>query len=217
MNMDIRIIAHKTEQSLLLCYVHHHKQAYDWANRRKIETHPKTGAAQIIEIWEMIRDVIIPKYVEAITEAKPKAIAPPLFTKYTDDDFLRYGVPEEWLADVRGATEDTILDIADHLPEEAAQALLELATGGTPEIPDVIDSTSPFVHPDAQRRFRVLNNTDELEQALDYPWEKWTIFLHPSQRELVEKNFSGPARVTGSAGTGKTIVRISTRDFMGCI
>src|SRR4030095_13394035 len=49
---------------------------------------------------------------------------------------------------------------------------------------------------------------EELERALEYPWEKWTIFLHPAQRQWVEGDYSGPARVSGSAGTGKTIVAL---------
>jgi mRNA-degrading endonuclease RelE of RelBE toxin-antitoxin system len=46
---DIRLIVHKAPGSLLLCYVDHHDKAYDWAERRKLETHPKTGAAQLVE------------------------------------------------------------------------------------------------------------------------------------------------------------------------
>ena len=49
---------------------------------------------------------------------------------------------------------------------------------------------------------------EELERALEYPWEKWTVFLHPAQRRIVESRYSGPARVSGSAGTGKTIVAL---------
>ena len=52
----------------------------------------------------------------------------------------------------------------------------------------------PFEHPDAQRRFRVMHDVAELEGALSYPWEKWAVFLHPVQRQVVEKHFSGPAR-----------------------
>src|SRR5690606_17171111 len=66
----------------------------------------------------------------------------------------------------------------------------------------------PFEHPDAQRRFRTVKDAEELERALEYPWEKWTVFLHPEQRKTVERSFNGPARVTGSAGTGKTIVAL---------
>ncbi|HGW3656236.1 TPA: 3'-5' exonuclease [Pseudomonas aeruginosa] len=47
-----------------------------------------------------------------------------------------------------------------------------------------------------------------MQRALDCPWEKWTVFLHPEQRQLVERDYSGPARVSGSAGTGKTVVAL---------
>ena len=118
-------------------------------------------------------------------------------------------MPGEWLADVRQASEDSLLTLVDHLPAEAAEALLELATGGRPRISALaVTAASPFDHPDAQRRFRVMANVDELERALDAPWEKWTVFLHPDQRQMVERDYSGPARVSGSAGTGKTIVAL---------
>ncbi|MBD3337670.1 MAG: AAA family ATPase [Candidatus Lokiarchaeota archaeon] len=208
-NRDIRLIVHKTDSSLLLCYVAHHDDAYRWAERRKLETHPKTGAAQLVEIRETIQEISIPQYVEAEQQK------PPLFNDVSDDDLLKYGIPAEWLSDVRQATEDTILDLADHLPREAAEALLDLATGTTPEIPQQVEAdVNPFDHPDAQRRFRVMNNIEELERALEYPWEKWTIFLHPAQRQLVERDYSGPARISGSAGTGKTIVALHRAVFL---
>ena len=61
-NRDIRLIVHKSELSILLCYVDHHDNAYQWAERRKLETHPKTGAAQLVEIRETIKEVTVPKY-----------------------------------------------------------------------------------------------------------------------------------------------------------
>jgi UvrD-like helicase family protein len=125
------------------------------------------------------------------------------------DVLLANGVPTEWLASVREATGDSLFDITDHLPQEAAEALLNPATGGTPAIPTPAPATAdPFSHPDAQRRFRVLTNVEELERALDFPWERWAVFLHPAQRQLVERSYTGPARVSGSAGTGKTIVAL---------
>src|SRR5206468_1887165 len=66
----------------------------------------------------------------------------------------------------------------------------------------------PFTHPDAQRRFRVVTSVEELERALDAPWDKWAVFLHPEQRQLVTRDYNGPARVVGSAGTGKTVVAL---------
>lgn len=207
---DIRLIVHKTAGSLLLCYVDHHDKAYDWAERRKLETHPKTGAAQLVEIRETVQEVLVPVYVQAEIAAAPSAPVPslPLFDTLSDDELLSYGVPPEWLADVRQTSEDTLLTLADHLPAEAAEALLELATGGKPRVAVPVEAVSPFEHPDAQRRFRVMTNVEELQQALDFPWEKWTIFLHPEQRQWVERDYAGPARVSGSAGTGKTIVAL---------
>ena len=64
---DIRLIVHKTDASLLLCYVDHHDNAYRWAERRKLETHPKTGAAQLVEIRETVQDIIVPTYVTGCT------------------------------------------------------------------------------------------------------------------------------------------------------
>lgn len=206
---DIRLIVHKTKDSFLICYVGHHDDAYTWAERRRIETHPTTGAAQIVEVRERVQEIIIHKPVEI--PAKPVyVVLPPLFPDITDDELLSYGVPVDWLADVKAATEDTIFDVADHLPREAAEALLDLAVGAKPQVPAVAAPgiASPFEHPDAQRRFRVLEDVEELKRALDFPWDQWTVFLHPSQRQVVEQSFGGPARVSGSAGTGKTVVAL---------
>ncbi len=209
---DVRLIVHKTDKSLLLCYVDHHDDAYLWAERRKLQTHPKTGAAQLVEIRETVEEITVPKYVESEEPAPPK---PAIFASKTDDELLGYGVPPEWLDDVRQVNEDTILDLTDRLPAEAAEALLELATGGTPQVAvPVAADVDPFEHPDAQRRFRVMTDIEELQRALDYPWEKWTVFLHPAQRDLVERTYNGPARVAGSAGTGKTVVALHRAVFL---
>ena len=203
---DIRIIVHKTSADFLLCYVDHHDDAYDWASRRKLQTHPKTGAAQLVEIRETVKEIVIPTYVE---EQRPKPAAPPLFEHLSEETLLSYGIPEDWLEDVKAATEASLFDVADHLPGEAAEALLELATGGTPKPPVAIAaSEDSFSHPDAARRFRIVDNADELKLALDAPWERWTVFLHPRQQSVIDADYNGPARVAGSAGTGKTVVAL---------
>lgn len=217
-NSDIRLIVHKTSDSLMLCYVDHHDKAYQWAERRKLETHPTTGAAQLVEIRERVEEIKVQRYLE-VHEPAPAALPAksaklPLFANRPDDELLGYGVPSEWLADVKLADEDTLLVLAGHLPSEAAEALLELAVGGTPKVAQPKTGVDPFEHPDAQRRFRVMKDIDELERALAYPWEKWTTFLHPGQRQWVERDYRGPARVSGSAGTGKTIVALHRAVFL---
>ncbi len=230
---DIRLIVHKTAASFLLCYVDHHDAAYRWAERRKLEHHPVTGAAQFVEVRETVREIEIPRYVESqALDAEIPDKTPPVFADTSIDVLLNCGVPPEWIDDVRGAGEDELLEIAEHLPDEAAEALPKVAVGETLEIEseflladtydstdelqsvssvretDVEFNTDPFEHPDARRRFYAVDDTADLAQTLDFPWDRWTVFLNPTQRRIVEANFDGPFRVSGSAGTGKSIVAI---------
>ena len=205
-NRDIRIIVHRSESRLLLCYVNHHDNAYKWGERRKLETHPKTGAAQLVEVRETVKEIIIPTYVDSSTNTQSPI---PALASVTSEQLLQYGVPEDWIADLLKADEDQILELVEHLPAEASEAVLELASGGLPPIPEKPQSDhNPFDHPDSSRRFRVVEDANELTTALDYPWEKWAVFLHPAQNNLVKREFNGPARIYGSAGTGKTIVAL---------
>lgn len=207
-NDDLRVIVHRTPESLLLCYVGHHDDAYRWAERRKLEAHPTTGAMQMVEVRERVENVV-KRVIVAV--AAPAAARPerPLFAHLDEAALLAYGVPLEWVPDAQAATETTLFDLAEHLPAEAADALLTLAVGEVPEVvPPAPPAADPFAHPAAQRRFRVVDDVEALATALDAPWEQWAVFLHPSQRDLVERDFGGPARVSGSAGTGKTVVAL---------
>ncbi len=191
---DLRLIVHKTDDSLLVAYVGHHDNAYSWAERRRIEMHPSTGAIQIVEVRERVEQVAaaIPN-APAIATAGACDRLP--FASLGDGALLSAGVPADWLGDVRAATEDGFFEIAAHLPAEAAEALLQYAAAGTLPAPPPPVERDPYTHPDAQRRIRLVVDEEELRQALDYPWERWGVFLHPSQRAIVERRFAGPARV----------------------
>ncbi|MFW5983442.1 MAG: DNA helicase, partial [bacterium] len=112
-NQDIRLIVHKTKESLLICYVDHHDKAYEWAEKRKMETHPKTGAAQIVKIRETVKEIEIPKYVE---KEQPAPSQPPLLDHVSEDELFTYGVPNEWLEDVKSADGDRLMQLVDYLP-----------------------------------------------------------------------------------------------------
>ncbi|WP_448028916.1 UvrD-helicase domain-containing protein [Bradyrhizobium liaoningense] len=208
-NRDVRLVIHKTSESLLVAYVDHHDAAYAWAERRRIEAHPRTGAIQIVEVREQVAEVAPPATFDFVfpEPGKNDTSKPALFASLDDNALLSVGVPADWLADVRAADEDAFFALAAHLPAEASEALLEFAATGKLSLP-APPTSDPFRHPDALRRIRLIADQEELELALTFPWEKWGVFLHPSQRSLVERAFSGPARVAGSAGTGKTIVAI---------
>ena len=201
---DLRLVVHRQEGSLMLAYVGHHDEAYRWAAHRRIEVHPTTGAAQLVEVVERVEERV------AVASPVPSPVrAAGSFARLTDDQLLGVGVPTYWLQPVRDTPEDELFELLERLPAEAAEALLDYATGGQLARPaPTVASADPFAHPDAERRFRTIDNLDEMKAALDYPWEQWAVFLHPAQRALVTRNWSGPARVAGTAGTGKTIVAL---------
>ena len=134
----------------------------------------------------------------------------------SDDELLGYGVPAEWLDDVKNGNGRHAC-YPDRSPASRSSGGLA-RTGDGRQAPCVLSqrgaAANPFDHPDAQRRFRVMANVEELERALDFPWEKWTVFLHPDQRQWVERDYGGPARVSGSAGTGKTIVALHRAAYL---
>jgi hypothetical protein len=167
---DIRLIVHRTPGNLLVCYTGHHDDAYRWAERRKLEIHPKTGAAQLIEIRETVRDIGRPS--PAGTDTDPKRKAPVCFHT-SDDELLCYGVPSEWIADIRNADDDTLIDLAQHLPVEAAEALLDLAAGKKPRaVSPSSKPNDPFDHPHAHRRFKIIRTVEELKMTLDFSGDK---------------------------------------------
>ena len=167
---------------------------------------------QLVEIRERVEEIEIFKPQEATSPIEAARKARPsvsLFDNLRKYELMAFGVPEEWVNDVRAATEETLFDIIAHLPQEAQEALLKLAVGETPEPPTPAPvEADPFAHPDAQRRFRVLTNVEELRRALDYPWDKWAVFLHPAQASWWSARSPARRRISGSAGTGKTIVAL---------
>jgi superfamily I DNA/RNA helicase/mRNA-degrading endonuclease RelE of RelBE toxin-antitoxin system len=202
-NDDLRIIVHKASAHLL-AYAGHHEDAYKWAERRRIGQNSYTGSIQIVEVRELVEDAALPEQkIHARTEQQT------LFGNLSRHDFLSAGVPEDWIGDLRRAvTEDDFLRLADHLSQETAEILLQYVTTGKWYIPEFAAPADPFAHPDTLRNFWKIENSVDLQRALAYPSEQWAVFLHPSQRRLIEMSFAGPARISGSAGTGKTVVAL---------
>lgn len=217
-SQDIRIVIHKSGEDVVLAYAGHHDDAYRWAERKRLIPHERTGAMQFVEV-----PVIVAASVE-FQSAAPEPSAPPPkrtlpFSSLSDDQLLDVGVPRDWLEPVRESVDDDMFELLERLPAEAAEALLDFATGGRIEdhaAAAAERATDPFTHPDARRRFRTIENVEELTAALDQPFAKWAVFLHPAQRLLVEREWSGPARVSGSAGTGKTIVALHRSVHIAC-
>ena len=194
-NMDLRVIVHQRGQDYAVLYADHHDQAYTWARRRRLEVHPYTGSMQILEIQERTEVVT---HITTTSEQRP-------FGSYDEAYLLQLGVPPMYIQTVRHASTVNAHELLELLPEDVSERLMGLLAGEL--VPPAEPYTGdPFVHPDAQRSFAVAENEAELGAALSGAWHDWVVFLHPSQRALVQRTYSGAARVTGGAGTGKTVV-----------
>lgn len=198
-NRDLRLIVHQSPTASTICYVDHHDDAYRWAESRRFEVNPRTRAVQVVEVTERVEEVV--RRVTREEEA-------PVFARFDPEYLLALGVPEAWLPAVRHVGESSVDEVLARLPQEAAERLLELACGQPVPVPVGVTTTDPLLHPDARRRFVVVESEEQLRRALEAPWERWVVFLHPLQASVVEAAARGPMLVTGGAGTGKTVVAL---------
>ena len=207
------VLSPETGNVYLLLWVDHHDAAYDWASRRVCNIHPETGSLQVIEV-ETTTGVVQTK----TASSKEKTVG--MFAEVRDRQLVSLGIPESLLDLVRSINDEEELDtMANRMPEEAYDALVMLAAGYTieqvdqelvaaAETIDTGDFSAALEAPDSKRRFYVLDDEMELKAILSAPLEKWRVFLHPSQSKLVNRDWNGPVRVLGGAGTGKTVVAL---------
>lgn len=197
-NRDLRAILHKDGETWAFLHADHHDEAYRWAERRRAGRHPVTGVLQVVET--VVREV------ERVVATAPAD--PPLFAASTDSYLLSLGVPELWLPTIRAIRDDeSLFTVLERLPHDVAERLLQLAAGKLVIPPEPIPpAVSLLDAPAARRDFMVIDEGTGLQRAMDAPFERWIHFLHPNQQDLVTHRFSGPVKVSGSAGTGKTVV-----------
>ena len=190
----------------LLLWVDHHDEAYEWASRKRCEVNPKTGAVQVFDVQTIQEEVVNLK-------------EEPLFADIADDQLLEIGVPEAQLEYVKAFTKkEDFYNSANSIPHDVYEYLSWLVEGFTIEdVKELIedekeeqqnaeDLSAALEVPASLKSFVIVDGEDELRRIMAEPLEKWRVFLHPTQRKIVKKNYSGSARVLGGAGTGKTVV-----------
>lgn len=202
---DLRAIVFKDGDLSAIVYVDRHDAAYDWAKRRNIGYHKVTGSFQIVKLVESVKEVLVRKYVDE-----------PIFQSYQNDYLVSLGLPESWLPWVKELRSlEPLFDLGNALPDDIIERLFDLGNGElvTPPVP-VSSHTNPVATVATQRRFYVVDDIEGLRTALEAPMHRWIAFLHPSQKSLIEKDFTGPSKVSGAAGTGKTVVAMHRARFL---
>ncbi len=212
---------------LYLVAVKKHDDAYKFAETLTLQVNGKTGAA---ELYDPI----------ALGEAMDKARAgihaggsadPLMPASVSKADLERFGVASEVAAELKQiTTEDALQKVVEALPGSQGNAVLDLAFGKDPqdvwndlviEEPgpiDIDDFEAALKRPLSRLSFTAVegDSEDELRAVLEGEFAKWRVWLHPLQRKLAtHEGWNGPFRVTGGAGTGKTVTAIHRARFLG--
>ena len=225
-DQDYRCIVRAPEKgsTYVLLWVDKHDDAYAWARRKACHVNRVSGALQIVDVEGAEK---------ALGDTISATVPDSLFAQIADEQLMQLGVPAALLPSLRAiSNEDGLTRLLEWLPPDCVDALILLADGRSfeevlteleKERPSTVDPTdvdTALNQPDSQAEFVVLTDDEELEAILSAPLEQWRVFLHPSQKRLVERHWNGPVRVLGGAGTGKTVAamhraRWLARSFLG--
>ncbi|MBB3020412.1 superfamily I DNA/RNA helicase [Microvirga lupini] len=213
-----RAIVYDRGGALIVLWMDKHDDAYRWARDRIIDVNPLTASVQVTDMSL----VEVPPAAQAAGAAEK-----PRFADYSDANLVAVGVPEALLPAIRAIRTDEELEAnKPGIPADAYDALVCLAAGYSVEetLEELERTTASNISaddfaaalktPESQRSFWFVEDDQELQKVLDEPLEFWRIFLHPSQRKLVNRQWNGPVLVRGGAGTGKTVVAMHRARYL---
>ena len=196
-----------------LLYVADHEEAYRWGMSKRFVWNEHTQACQLISVEEKADD---------FTPSSQPEIENTFFTGVPEEKLLKIGIPQEAIGRVMSIKSLDDLDALEPiLPIDAYENLFNIMDGAN--IDDVISSIEEgqahenedkLLSDNNKRRFVEITDDDELQRIIDQGMDKWQIFLHPSQRKLVDAEYKGTMKVSGGAGTGKTIAAIHRLKYL---
>ena len=201
-------------ESFVLTMVGTHDETDRWMAKNSFGVNAATGAFEIINF----------EAIEGQIAATPEPTGDGhLFEHRRDKDFTQLGVLDTLVPTLRAFTdEDQLLGLLELLPQnqmDAVVALLgeetvegiyaQIAGSTDPEKIDVDDVAASLEAPASRQAVHVFTDNEELAAMLAQPLKQWRVFLHESQHSFAYRPvYNGPARVTGGAGTGKTVVAV---------
>ena len=196
-----------------LLYVADHEEAYRWGMSKRFVWNEHTQACQLISVEEKEED---------FTPSSQPVTENTFFTGVPEEKLLKIGIPQEAIGRVLSIKSLDDLDALEPiLPIDAYENIFNVMDGVN--IDDIISSIEEgqarengdkLLSDNNKRRFVEITDDDELQRIIDQGMDKWQIFLHPSQRKLVDAEYKGTMKVSGGAGTGKTIAAIHRLKYL---
>ncbi len=204
------VLAPTSGDAYVLLRVLPHDDAYQWAQRKTASVNRATGGIEIRDVVSM--ENRLPRLEEQAAATNQR-----LLGGIGDADLRRLGIDDQVLAFARTLTDHDQLEAArTMLPEPQYDALVGLAVGMSPEEvwAEIADTLEPGDYdPDdvtaalarSSKQVVLVSGPDELMEVFSYPFDLWRVYLHPVQHRVAYGDFSGPVRITGGPGTGKTV------------
>ena len=205
---NYRAVIGLVDDNAYLLFVGTHENAYNWGIRKKLVWNDHTQACQLVTIHQTTETVVK-------TEEKAEENSYP-FSGITTEKWLKIGVPQDLIEQVSLIKSLDDLDpLEEYLPTDAFENIYNLLDGiDIDEIIEEIEEGQAKANEDQllsnnnKRRFVELTDDDALQRILDNDMDKWQLFLHPSQQKLVAADYKGTMKVSGGAGTGKTVAAL---------
>ncbi len=193
-----------------------HDETDRWMAKNTFKVNAATGALEVMDVEGVraqVESVVTNEAAEGLFDRAGRK----------DKDFIQLGIDAELIPALRAFTdEDQLLGVLPLLPQSQCDALIaltgedsvqtiyaQIAGSETRLVVDTEDVVAALEAPASRAQFHVVDGQEELAEIFSQPGEHWKYYLHPSQQSIVEKEtYNGPVRVTGGAGTGKTVVAI---------
>lgn len=193
----------------LLIWIDNHDEAMDWAKNKVINWNDQTQAYQVFSIDESIQDL----------DPSIKVPEDDLFmNKYKFSDLLEIGVPDVLIPSVLKINDFPALEkIESYLPVDVFENLFYLLDGANIDTlkTDIIEGAANAIQSkNNSRSFIELTDDEILNDALQGSLKKWKYYLHPSQSIFVYGKFNGSIKLSGGAGTGKTVAALHRLKYL---
>ena len=211
-----RVVVKEVEPSnvYLLLWIDNHNDAMEWAENKIIDWNEQTKAYQVFSIDPVAEDLALR---ETITP--PEAL---FMGKYGYNDMLEIGVPQALIPSVLNVDSITALDdLMEYLPGDAFENLFYLLEGANIEVLkyDIkegikTENGDVLLTSNNARSFFELTDDQMLNEALQGSLQKWKYYLHPSQASMVNRDFKGAVKLSGGAGTGKTVAALHRLKYL---